>query len=88
MVFVCLYWMIYISIVKNMCYNLKIMPSNTTSNMFFYIYVLESLKDGNRYIGYTHNLKRRIKEHQSGYNFSTKFRIPFKLIYFEGCLNE
>ena len=64
------------------------MPGNTTSNMFFYVYVLESLKDGNRYIGYTNNIKRRIKEHQAGYNFSTEFRRPFKLIYFEGCLNE
>ncbi len=64
------------------------MPSNTTSNMFFYVYVLESLKDGDRYIGYTKYLNRRIKEHQKGYNFATKFRLPFKLVYFEGCLNE
>ncbi len=64
------------------------MPSNTTSNMFFYVYVLESFKDGNRYIGYTSNLKKRIKEHQTGYNFSIEFRRPFKLIYFEGCLEE
>ena len=56
--------------------------------MFFYVYVLESLKDGNRYIGYTTSLKRRIKEHLAGYNFSTKFRVPFKLIYFEGSLSE
>ena len=48
------------------------MPSNTTSNMFFYTYVLESLKDGLRYVGYTANLKKRIKEHQEGYNFLNK----------------
>ncbi|MEX2007511.1 MAG: GIY-YIG nuclease family protein [Candidatus Levyibacteriota bacterium] len=64
------------------------MPSNTTSHIFFYAYVLESLKDGQRYIGYTENLKRRIKEHEDGKNFSTKPRLPFKLIYFEGCLDE
>ncbi len=64
------------------------MPSNTTFNTFFYVYVLESSKDGSRYIGYTNNLKRRIKEHNAGYNFSTEFRRPFKLIYFEGCLNQ
>jgi len=56
--------------------------------MFFYSYVLESLKDGNRYIGYTNNLKRRIEEHKKGLSFSTKFRLPFKLIYFEGCLSQ
>jgi len=65
------------------------MPSNTTSsNVFFYVYVLESLKDGERYIGCTNNLKRRLKEHTEGLSFSTKFRLPFRLIYFEGCLNE
>lgn len=64
------------------------MPSNTTSRMFFYTYLLESEKDGNNYIGYTNNLRRRLEEHKRGLNFSTKFRLPFTLIYFEGCLNE
>ncbi len=57
--------------------------------MFFhYVYVLESLKDRERYIGYTNNLKKRLEEHKKGLSFSMKFRLPFKLIYFEGCLNE
>ena len=62
------------------------MPSNTTSSAFFYTYALESLKDKERYIGYTNNLRRRIEERKRGLNFSTKFRLPFMLIYFEGCL--
>jgi len=64
------------------------MPSNTTSSVFFYIYILESLKDKERYIGYTTNLKRRLEEHKKGLSFATKYRLPFELIYFEGCLNE
>jgi len=56
--------------------------------MFFYAYVLESLKDSDRYIGYTNNLKRRLEEHKKGLSFATKFRLPFKLIYFEGSLNQ
>jgi putative endonuclease len=64
------------------------MPSNTTSSMFFYVYVLLSLKDLKRYIGYTNNLKKRLEEHKRGKSFATKFRLPFKLIYFEGCLSE
>ena len=65
------------------------MPSNTTSRMFFhYTYVLESLKDGERYIGYTNNLRKRLEEHNKGKNFSTKFRLSFRLIYFEACINE
>lgn len=64
------------------------MPSNTTSDVFFYTYILESLKDNKRHIGYTDNLKRRIEEHKKGRSLSTKSRLPIRLIYFEGCLNE
>ena len=64
------------------------MPRNTTSRVFFYTYILESLKDKERYVGYTSNLKRRIEEHNKGKSFSTKFRLPFRLIYFEGCLHS
>lgn len=63
------------------------MPSNTTSSMFFYTYVLESAKDGKRYIGYTNNLRKRLKEHDRGDNILTRPRLPLKLIYFEGCLD-
>jgi len=63
------------------------MPSNTTSSKFFYIYVLESIKDKKLYIGYTSNLVKRLEEHKKGSSRATKFRLPFKLIYFEGCLN-
>ncbi len=63
------------------------MLNNTTSNMFHYIYVLESNKDGGRYVGHTSNLKRRLVEHRKGLNFSIKYRLPFGLVYFEGCLN-
>ena len=64
------------------------MPGNSTSMMFFYTYVLLSFKDNEYYIGYTNDLKRRIEEHNVGKNFSTKSRMPLKLIYFEACLNE
>ncbi|MFA5050612.1 MAG: GIY-YIG nuclease family protein [Patescibacteria group bacterium] len=64
------------------------MPSNTTSSMFFYyVYVLESSKDRERYIGFTSNLKKRLEEHKKGLSFATKFRLPLKLIYYEACLN-
>jgi putative endonuclease len=50
--------------------------------------VLESIKDGKRYIGYTNNLKKRLEEHNNKKSFSTKPRTPLKLIYFEACLNQ
>ncbi len=64
------------------------MPSNTTSRMFFYTYVLESAVDHERYIGYTTNLKRRLEEHEQGKSFATKPRLPMKLIYYEACRNQ
>ncbi|MCK6462793.1 MAG: GIY-YIG nuclease family protein [Candidatus Pacebacteria bacterium] len=56
--------------------------------MFFYVYALRSLRDGKMYIGYTNNLRRRLEEHNSGENISTKPRRPLKLIYYEACVCE
>jgi len=56
--------------------------------MFYYVYVLKSEKDGNNYVGYTSDLRERIILHNAGKVQSTKNRLPLKLIYFEGCLNQ
>lgn len=56
--------------------------------MFFYIYILESVEDKKRYVGYTTNLVRRVEEHKKGLSFATRPRLPMKLIYFEACTNE
>ncbi|WP_395068361.1 GIY-YIG nuclease family protein [Gracilimonas sp.] len=55
---------------------------------YFYVYVLKSLKDHKWYTGYTNDLKKRLREHNNGKTSSTRYRRPFKLIYFEGCLKE
>ncbi len=49
----------------------------------YYVYVILSLKDNKRYVGFTDNLKRRINEHNSGLVKSTKHRRPLRLIYYE-----
>ena len=54
----------------------------------FYVYILESLKNKDLYIGYTADLKRRFKEHNSGVSQSTKRYMPWKLIYYEACLDK
>lgn len=51
--------------------------------MFAYVYVLESLRDKNLYVGCTYDLQRRLREHNQGESFATKGRRPFKLIYYE-----
>lgn len=64
------------------------MPGSTTSNKFFYVYVLKSLPDGQKYVGSTRDLRERIKVHARGMSFATAPRRPFRLIYYEACLTE
>ena len=56
--------------------------------MFFYTYILESRIYGKLYVGSTNNLVLRIKKHNQGLNKSTKPYKPWKLIYYEACLNK
>jgi putative endonuclease len=56
--------------------------------VFYYVYVLQSGKDGNRYVGYTNNLRKRVEQHQAGQVPSTATRLPMQLVYCEGCLNQ
>jgi len=56
--------------------------------LMFYVYIIKSLVDNKLYIGYSKDLKNRLKEHNSGQNLSTKTRRPFKLIYYEAHLSK
>lgn len=56
--------------------------------MFFYVYLLQSIKNKEFYIGSTGNLVRRVKEHNLGLNQSTKPYKPWKFIYYEACRNR
>jgi len=53
----------------------------------FYVYIIKSRKDGKLYIGQTSDLRRRIKEHNSGQTRSIKNRRPFFLVYYEAYLD-
>jgi len=54
----------------------------------WYTYLLLSLKDHKWYTGISNDLKRRFEEHNKGLVYSTTKRRPFKLIYYEACINE
>jgi len=51
----------------------------------FYVYAIQSQKDERIYVGLTSNLKKRFNEHNQGKTRSTKYYIPWKIIYFEVC---
>lgn len=54
----------------------------------YYVYILQSKKDGRLYIGYTANLKKRLQEHNNGKSLATKPFRPYKLIFYEAFLNK
>lgn len=49
----------------------------------YYVYLLQSLKDNNFYIGQTGDISKRLKKHNNGEVKSTKYRRPLKLIGYE-----
>lgn len=54
----------------------------------YYVYVLQSLKDGKLYIGRTKDLENRIKKHKQGEVLATKGRRPLELVYYESFNNK
>ena len=49
----------------------------------YYVYVLKSLKDGNLFTGVTANLRRRLREHNTGKTKSLRARRPLRLVFTE-----
>ena len=54
-----------------------------TEERVFYVYVLRSESDSGFYIGFSTNLRARLRQHQDGESFATSHRGPWKLIYYE-----
>ena len=48
----------------------------------YYVYILQDKSSRKLYIGYTNNLKRRIKEHQQKQTFTTR-KGSYDLVYYE-----
>ena len=59
-------------------------PAGVSLKDMFSIYVLKSLRNRKRYIGYTSkSVQERLVEHNSGTNTFTRQNKPFVLIYSE-----
>ncbi len=54
----------------------------------WHVYILQSRVDLNLYVGLTNDLIKRLKTHNLGKVFSTKFRMPLDLIYYEAHKNK
>lgn len=54
----------------------------------WYVYIIQSLKDLERYVGLTNDLRKRFESHNKRRVVSTRFRAPFELIYYEAHKNK
>ena len=57
-------------------------------NRMFYVYVLRSETDFGFYIGFSNNLRLRLRQHKDRQSFATSHRGPWKLIYYEAYLSR
>jgi len=61
--------------------------NNQNRPLTWYVYVLQN-KHKKWYIGSTRDLRKRILQHNSGKNKSTKYGVPWKVIYCEISINQ
>lgn len=55
----------------------------------FYLYLIRSVNNPKKiYIGSTNDLRKRLKEHNSGKSYPTKYNKPWELIYYEAFKSE
>ena len=54
----------------------------------YFVYILQSQKDGRYYIGSTRDVEARLIFHNNGLQRSTKSRIPLVLVYSETFTNK
>ncbi|OGZ61972.1 MAG: hypothetical protein A3H51_00030 [Candidatus Spechtbacteria bacterium RIFCSPLOWO2_02_FULL_38_8] len=55
---------------------------------FYYVYVLHNKSKDFLYVGYSENLRGRVKEHNDGKSKSTKYFGPLKLVHYEAYNNK
>jgi len=51
----------------------------------YFVYAIKSEVDGRIYVGFSQDLEKRLKEHNSGKTKSTKGFRPWKIIFSEIC---
>ena len=49
----------------------------------YYVYILESLLDGDFYKGYTSDYIKRVEQHNNGESDFTKTKMPWRLVFLQ-----
>ena len=51
----------------------------------FYVYIIKSLVKAWYYIGLTGNIDQRLSRHNNGRERTTKYYLPFELVFVQEC---
>jgi len=51
--------------------------------MSYFVYIIQSEKDGSYYIGSTQDITERLERHNQGRSKYTKLKRPWNLLYYE-----
>ena len=62
-------------------YNPQILKETLIFTIMYYVYIIESVVDGDYYKGFTINYQRRLKQHNEGKSEFTKTKSPWKLVF-------
>jgi len=54
----------------------------------YYVYILKSINYNEIYIGSSNDLRRRLQEHNTGTEISTRRYMPWKVFYYEAYFSE
>ena len=54
----------------------------------WFVYVIQSLKDGSLYTGMSQNPENRLLEHNNKKSTYTSSRVPWEIIYIEECADR
>ena len=54
----------------------------------YYVYFLKSGANGDMYVGYSEDLKKRIETHNKGLVKGSQYGVPWRLVYFEAYSEE
>jgi len=54
----------------------------------YFVYILKSKKNDRLYIGYTNNLRERLKEHNKGLVRASKPYVPWDIAYYEAYFSK
>jgi len=62
-------------------------PAPSLDSIKYHVYLLRSRKNATLYIGYTNNIERRLKEHNSGLVEYTRKYVPWEVVYYESFVS-